>query len=168
MNLEHLHPFIVHFSIAWYLAAVMLDVWGSWSHRQKYHQAAWINLIIASVAVLASIASGLLAESRVWIPQSAGKDFEVHETLAFLLAAGILAQLFWRAGKLGNFPRRFRTGYWLLTAVTAVLLITGAYYGGRLVYLHGVGIKNNPLQKPVEGISPKPPLFNPDSEMEPE
>jgi uncharacterized membrane protein len=136
-----LHPFIVHFVIALFTFSVLLDVLGFLRSRDRYHFAAWINLLGAGIAVLFAIGSGLLEESQITIPAFAKKSYEIHETTAFITAAIIIFLIFWRIGLKNQFQRKKKILYLVISVIGLTSLYIGAYHGGKLIYHYGTGIR---------------------------
>ncbi len=143
MHIEY-HPILVHFPIALTVAAMMFDV-GRWIFDREHLLTAgfWGGttslLLLALLGALASVATGLNAE-----PANASEAVhdlvEAHETLAFI-ATGLLAILsFWRVGLRGGFPRKAGFLYLALLLGLTVVLGYGSYFGGQMVFTHGVGV----------------------------
>ncbi len=168
MSIETLHPFTVHFTIALFSASILLDLWGYWRKKDNFRFAGWINLLLAGIAAVFSVGTGLLAESRVDIPAEAAQIFNIHETLAFVIAGGILALLFWRIAARGLLPAKFQKLYLVSGILVWLLVVGGAFFGGKLVYQYGVGVKGGtvlsrdksktPLMKPLQ--LPGPDMFS--------
>jgi uncharacterized membrane protein len=137
---------MVHFVIALFTISVLLDVLGFLSTRDKFHFAAWINLLGAGIAVILAVSSGLLEESRINIPESAKESFDTHENTAFITAVIILFLVFWRLGLKNRLNRNQKWLYILIASIGLVSLYVGAYQGGRLVYQHGLGIGNSRIE----------------------
>ncbi|HWO55944.1 MAG TPA: DUF2231 domain-containing protein [bacterium] len=139
-----LHPTIVHFPIALVMVVMLLDI-GRWIFdRENLLRAGfWAGstplLILALCGALAAVASGLAAE-----PENTGGVVHdllaAHEIMAFV-STGLLATLtFWRVGLRGAFPRKAGFLYLFLVLAAAVVVGYGAYFGGQMVYSHGVGV----------------------------
>jgi uncharacterized membrane protein len=69
---------------------------------------------------------------------------ERHETLAFIALGIFGVLLLWRIIKTGALFVRWRVFYLLLSLIGVVALGATAYYGGELVYKHGVGMPSQP------------------------
>lgn len=139
-----LHPTIVHFPIALAVVVMLWDI-GRWIFdRENLLRAGFWGgttplLIIAFCGALAAVATGLAAE-----PEDASGVvhglLEAHETMAFI-GTGLLATLtFWRVGLRGAFPRKAGFLYLFLVLAAVVVVGYGAYFGGQMVYSHGVGV----------------------------
>ena len=146
MSPEEYHPVFVHYPIALTVTALVFD-WGRWIFsREKLLGAGFWGgttpiLIAAFVGAIASVFTGLVfAEPRAGDAKAIQELLEAHETLG-LIALGILALLvFWRIGIRGRFPMRLRFLYLVLLLALVVVIGFGAYFGGQMVYTHGVGV----------------------------
>lgn len=143
MAIEY-HPFIVHFPIAITMVAALIDL-GRWIFDRERLLAAtfWGGttplLIFALIGGIAAVASGLNAEPSE-TTEVVHELIEAHELLAFI-ATGILALLsFWRIGLRGAFPRKAGFLYLVLLLAAAVVIGFGSYFGGQMVFTHGVGV----------------------------
>ncbi len=138
------HPFIVHFPVALTMVAAIYDV-GRWIFdRERLLDAGFWGgsspfLITAFLAAIAAVASGLIAEPSETTPV-VHELIEAHELLAFV-ATGLLAVLtFWRIGLRGTFPHKAGFLYLVLLVTVAVVIGFGSYFGGQMVFTHGVGV----------------------------
>ncbi len=96
-------------------------------------------LLVALPGAIAAVASGLQAEPSE-TSDVVHELIEAHELLAFA-ATGLLAALtFWRVGLRGAFPRKAGFLYLVAILATAVVIGFGAYFGGQMVFTHGVGV----------------------------
>ena len=129
-----LHPAVVHFPI------VLLTVgWvaGLLSRRVEWlaKPASWL-LWVGAVAAWATLGLGLLAEETAPHVPPAWQTLNRHETLAWWTAGVFTALALWR-WRLG----RWREGVFLMLWTAACgLLLTTAYFGGELVFTHGMGV----------------------------
>lgn len=135
---------MVHFPIALTMAATLFDV-GSWIFdRERLLSAGFWGgtspiLILALLGAVAAVATGLLAEPEE-TSEVVHELIEAHEILAFV-ATGLLAVLsFWRIGLRGAFPRKAGFLYLTLLLAVAIVIGFGSYFGGQMVFTHGVGV----------------------------
>lgn len=127
------HPFLVHFIVALYLAAFILDLAASVRNSEKLRFAAWMNHIGAMLGALGAVISGLIAKSRSLFVDEAVSLLERHETAAFVVFALVAGLFFWRFSARGKIPASFPRLYWLLSAITVIILLLTAHWGGRLL-----------------------------------
>ena len=59
---------------------------------------------------------------------------------SFATAACMAVLVLWRASRRGSIPSEAPVGYMLLFALCIVVLLTTAWFGGELVYGHGIGV----------------------------
>ena len=151
IDITLLHPIIVHFTIALFSVAVVLDILAYFTKKESFHTAAWINLIVAGSAAIFTVISGLLAEANVPHNDAAHEIMETHETLGFFVLGAILILLTWRIFLKGRFPAKGALWYVAIGVTGLVLMFTGAYYGGEMVYVHGVAVKAVPISHDEAG-----------------
>ena len=142
-----IHPKVVHFTIALFSLAVLLDVIGMITKNEKFHWAALLNLIFAGAAAIVTVISGLLAESNVLHNDAAHEIMETHETLGFIVLGSILLLLIWRIILKGNFPGKAVWLYLIIGIGGIGVMFVGADYGGEMVYTHGVAVKAVPVEE---------------------
>lgn len=146
MAIEHLHPTIVHFTIALYTTSVIFDLLWYIKKNDKFRIVSWYNLIIAGISGILSVQSGLLAEENIIISEAGKEIFETHENLAFVVIITLLAQLFWRIGLRGKMPDKYLFLYYVIGLIGISSIISTAYYGGKMVYELGVGVKAQQIE----------------------
>ena len=140
---KRIHPVTVHFAIAFFVLAFLLDVTAAVTRKQDLHRFAWITLVCAAVAATVAVAAGLSAELNLKPTHDAHQTLDVHRTLGFASLGAILLLAAWRYGLRGQFPqRRAAAVLYLLLGAASVGAVTGAgYYGGEMVYTHGAAVR---------------------------
>jgi len=78
---------------------------------------------------------------------------ETHETIGYIVLGIILALLIWRILLKGQFPKKASFLYIILALTGIGFIFTGAYYGGEMVYTHGVAVKAVPVTEEGTGHS---------------
>jgi uncharacterized membrane protein len=140
MNIELLHPPIVHFAIALTITGVIFEILYLITKKESFKNAGFWTFIFGAVSVVLAALTGHLAEEAVEdIARGVAHDIlETHEELG-----NILAGLFVFLGAFRIFvyiKDNMKLYYlYLVAAIVSVLLI--AYQGnlgGKLVYEHGV------------------------------
>jgi uncharacterized membrane protein len=138
-DFRRMHPVVVHFAIALFLVAVALDLVALVT-RRDYHHAAWINLVLAAVAAVAAVGTGLTAEVFLTPTHEAHQTLDLHRPFGYATLATVLVLTAWRFGLRGAFPRRAAALY-VLVSLLGVGAVAGAgYYGGEMVYTHGAAV----------------------------
>lgn len=144
-----LHPAIVHFPIALLIASVVLDALGVGFRRASLTQAGFYTLIAGSLGATAAVLTG---------PEHAAKDAAAltilhrHELFAALMVLCCLILVGMRLGNVNGLYGTGAAGYLALGGVLIVCIVLTGYFGGQMVYDHGVGV--NQLQgarAPAEG-----------------
>lgn len=134
MSPAEIHSFTVHFTVALFTASVLFDILGEIKKSEKYHFAAWLNLLFSAIAAIFSLVSGLLAKGTLTKAVLQSTVFETHQNLAFLILVGILAMFLWRSGLKGAFPSRNRLLYLVAAVVLTLVLLIGAWFGGHVAH----------------------------------
>jgi uncharacterized membrane protein len=130
----------VNFTIALFLLAVLLDLAGWISRRELLHTVAFVNLAAAGVITLATMAAGMAAEMNVQMSETDHATLHTHKYYAFSLVAAIVVLAVWRSILRGRFPLRAAALYMALALGAAALTVMTAYWGGELVYRHGLSV----------------------------
>jgi uncharacterized membrane protein len=138
---SRLHPIAVHFAIALFVTAVLLDLFAYVSGRRDYHRAAWINLVVAAVAALAAAGAGMTAELALKPTHETHQVLDTHKLFAFAAIAGILMLVTWRFALRGRFPHTGAVLYIVLSLAGLGAIGGAGYYGGEMVYEHGAGVR---------------------------
>jgi len=139
--LHLLHPACVHFSIALLILGGLWEAWGQLAGRQTAIRRGGIVTIVGTLTLLPTLVSGYLAANSVPIPESAETIFGLHELNGWVVAGLFVALLFWKGWYRGSVPEAQRH-YYAIALLLGVLLVSyGAFLGGDMVYMHGVGVR---------------------------
>ncbi len=154
MNLEYFHPVFVHFPVALTLTGTALLAYGAALGRRNALKAGLLVLLIGGVLVIPTYITGQVARAVLEDSPAFERDLpllDTHEdlglaSLAVLIALGILAGLaLAREAKTGaDGGPEARTQPWALLALAlaaALLIGATAFYGGRLVFEQGIGVR---------------------------
>jgi uncharacterized membrane protein len=134
------HPLFVHFPIALLSIGFFADLFGFLLKRDSLKASGWFVQLLGSIALLPTILTGLLAEAGVSIMGASQETFDAHEQSAFAAATVLLSLALWRAAGRGR-PGRPTALFLSLYAVGIGLLWMAAWYGGELVFQHGIGVQ---------------------------
>jgi uncharacterized membrane protein len=140
--MPNVHPLIIHFPLALLSVSLLFDVVGAFMRKDEITRVAWWCQISGSLGLLATVVSGLQAESTVSIPQEAGQVLQTHKELAFLSVTIFSILLFWRISTKSRITQRLRLLFWSLYVGGVLIMWIGAWYGGEMVYQFGVGIRS--------------------------
>ena len=146
--LPNFHPILVHFTIALLFVsffAFLVSIWGN-NYTVRY-QARLIgrwNLWIGAAMSVLTVAAGVYAFNTVAHDDASHVVMEKHEHLALATFAlyGILAiwsLMHFRKDK--DEPKSFV----LIVFAAVVMVLVTAWYGGELVYRHGLGVMSLPV-----------------------
>jgi uncharacterized membrane protein len=139
-----LHPLIVHFPVGLFIFAFLLDLAALYRSRDDITRFAWWTHVTASVAVILTVCSGLLAASSLTLPPEARETFDNHQQYALFSSAAILGLFVWRAASRGALPKGNMRLYLLGSAAALLFLLATAWFGGELVYRFGTGVHTLP------------------------
>jgi len=92
-----IHPFFVHFPIAFVTLATALYAVSLFVKKQLLRDLFFWSLIIALIMLAISLISGLFAEDGIQFSQQAHEVLEEHETLAYTFVTGIFGLTTWYA-----------------------------------------------------------------------
>lgn len=137
--MPNLHPLIVHLPLALLSASWIFDVLGVFLRKEQLERTGWWTLLAGGVGLAATVATGLAAESSVVIHESARSTLDNHQQLAFAAATIYSVVLLWRLARGTRFPHPIWM-YCTLSGVGVVLLWLTGWFGGELVFRHGIGV----------------------------
>lgn len=145
MNLEYFHPLFVHFPVALTLTGAVLLLYGTAGGNKDLLRAGLLVLIIGGAMVIPTYITGQVARAVLEDSSAFDRDLptlDTHEdlglaSLAVLVALGIVAGL-----TLGKWdPEARHWGVVALALAAALLIGVTAFYGGRLVFEQGIGVR---------------------------
>jgi uncharacterized membrane protein len=136
-----LHPALVHFPIACWSLATAADVASLWWGKPAW-MLAGVLLALGTLIALAAMATGLIELLKVGAEHPATRDLNRHMLLMLTAWCLYAASLFLRLqGTTLTQPDSVDLG---LSVVGFVVLGVGGWFGGKLVYAHGVGVSKQP------------------------
>lgn len=138
-DFRRIHPVAVHFAIALFVIAVLLDLAAVVSGRSQYHRVAWTNLALAAVAVAAAVFTGMTAEVLLKPTHLVHQVLDAHKRFAFASLGIVLLLFCWRFALRGEFPVKAAIVYIALSVVGLGTIGAAGYHGGEMVYTHGAG-----------------------------
>jgi uncharacterized membrane protein len=149
------HPPFTAFPVAAYVFTAAFDVVsaiGRGGHRwseQLWHAGTFV--LVAGLAIcLVTMGTGYLDLIRFPIRSAAAtRSIATHVCLmaaAFMIGAGDIA---WRLGDFGS-ATATPLGVTALSVAAAATACTGAFFGGKLVFRHGVGVAADALEEPQQ------------------
>lgn len=139
--MQNIHPYFVHFPVAILSIGLLWDLLGIVTKKDSFLHAGWWAQMFGTLAIVASVITGLIAESAVVHNDAVHGIMETHKAIG-LVAAGVFIALFiWRSILRSALPVKkiLLVVYILLSTGSVVTMLTGAHLGGRMVYEFGVG-----------------------------
>jgi uncharacterized membrane protein len=148
MHFELVHPMIIHFPIVLLIQAALIDVLvvvrgGTLCGTEVLPLVGRLSLLAGAAAAVAAVVFGYIAHDIAMTKGFSDALIEQHEGLGVTTASVFvaLAILRFAAPRLGfRFEGRRSQAVAALTLAGVALLITTAYFGGSLVYGHGVNV----------------------------
>lgn len=136
-----LHPALVHFPIACWSLATAADVTSLWLGDPAWKLAGAL-LVLGTLIALAAMATGLIELMKVGAGHPASRDLNRHMLLMLTAWCLYATSLFLRLqGTALTRPEPVDLG---LSVVGFLVLGVGGWFGGKLVYAHGVGVSKQP------------------------
>lgn len=145
-----IHPMILHFPIALLYLCSCLEVLALTLPPEDgfLHRAAFWTITLACVAIIVTMAAGLISEQSVhWTPAMRAV-LSRHQHFAVL--TGLCAGAAWLLHVANRFPRGRRWGLWgrgraswlsaAFVLASAVFVTLTAHLGGDMVYHYGAGV----------------------------
>lgn len=127
------HVAVVHFPIAWLLMTLLLDLLAFRLGRKELADAGRWTLGLGVLSFGPAVATGLLRERTMGLPEATRALVEVHETLVLAALAVATAALLWR-WRSPVLPGHRRVLYLALMAVACGLVAAGAHWGGKVAW----------------------------------
>ena len=133
----YLHPMLVHFPIALFTSALILELMSRLLNKELFHQAAVTVYVLAVCLTPLAVLTGLRQEDELHLKHPI---LEIHERFALITLWGSLASLpaFWFIHKCST--KVFKNIFLAVLFVVVVCVSVTAYNGGRMVYEYGIGV----------------------------
>lgn len=136
-----LHPALVHFPIACWSLATAADVASLWWGKPAW-MLAGVLLALGTLIALAAMATGFIELMKVGAEHPATRDLNRHMLLMLTAWCLYATSLFLRLQ--GTTLTQPDVVDLSLSVVGFVVLGVGGWFGGKLVYGHGVGVEKHP------------------------
>lgn len=132
------HPAIVHFPIACWTLSTFGDIASLWLGEAVW-KLSGILLVIGTVMAVAAMVSGLLELKKIDAADEASRTADIHMQLILVAWTLYAISLFMRLEGLQLAAPGMAE--MLLSGFGLAMLVTAGWYGGKLVYQHGVGVQ---------------------------
>ncbi|HTR24595.1 MAG TPA: DUF2231 domain-containing protein [Terriglobales bacterium] len=130
------HIVLIHFPIALFITGVGFDLIARWTKRRAFADAAYYNLVVAALAALPVVATGIVAWQLQLEGQRLKGNLRVHLILGSL-SATLICLVWWlhaRARKKMDETPAYL--YWIET-ITVLVVAATAHVGG---FVSGVNV----------------------------
>lgn len=135
----HIHPIVVHFPIALIIVATCFDIFVVITKRKLSPKKGLWLWILAFFSAWIAVGTGPEDDAR-----GNTNVFHYHETMADIATAVSFLVVAFRVFfmvKKKEFIRFSLIAYSILSLICTVSILTVGYFGGKMVYDQGVGVK---------------------------
>lgn len=139
--LSHIHPIMVHFPIALIIAATCYDLFLIITKRRISPKQGFWLWAVAFISAWIAVGTGPEHDAR-----GNTNVFETHQNLADMTTVIAFLVVAFRAFfifKRKEFLKSLLVVYCLLSLVCSAAILSVGYFGGKMVYEQGVGVKMN-------------------------
>ena len=131
-----IHPMLVQFPIVCFILTLVCDVLYTQGHTELATASTWLLIVGLVMGALAAVAglTDFLGDKRIQ-----GADAIKH---AAANVTAVVLEVVNLVLRLKNPDSIGSTGVWISLVVVLILLYSG-WMGGRLVYIHGIGVNDD-------------------------
>ena len=134
----HLHPALVHFPVALFVSALLMEAASFLFKKESFHRSAVHLYALACILVPFAVWTGLEEAEHEHLKHPVA-DLHRNFALATLWVSWAGAVLLGLVHK--RFQKYSRLVFIVFLFLTAALVTLAAYNGGRLVYEYGIGVE---------------------------
>ena len=135
-----IHPALVHFSVAFLVAAVLLEGLGILLRRQPWERARAALVLAGTISMAPTVIAGFESQNSVAGFNGATADVQLHERFGLVLFGLFAALMMWKGWNQGRLPEDQKPLYAVLVLAGVILTMATAWFGGHLVYGYGIGV----------------------------
>ena len=131
-----IHPMLVQFPIVCFILTLVCDVLYTQGHTELASASTWLLIVGLVMGALAAVAglTDFVGDKRIQ-----GADAIKH---AAANVTAVVLEVVNLVLRLKNPDSIGSTGVWISLVVVLILLYSG-WMGGRLVYIHGIGVNDD-------------------------
>lgn len=146
-HLQNIHPLFVHFPIAFLMGAALF-YFSAWVFKKEdLAKTGFWFLILGTLTLAVSVATGLRAEQGVMISLSVRENLlKPHKIFMIATSLICVVLMIWAIAK-KPFPKSGRWVFLILFLLMLGSMTLGADYGGRMVYDYNAG--GNACHQPI-------------------
>ena len=137
--MESLHPMVVHFPIALLLAALGIEGLALIFRKQAWHTVSFWNLVLGWMGAWVAVLTGRQAMAVAKHSPEIHQMMETHERTGYVVLTLVTAVLLWRIFSRDVLSNRSRWLAWILLGTASLGMVYGASLGGKMVFEYGVG-----------------------------
>jgi len=135
------HPFIVHFPIAFLTMALAFEIAARFTANDGLSQVGWWLQVVGTLGVILAALSGVVAEGAAGTTLLRAEEaFSWHEQLAFVASVAFAVLLFFRLSSHRTLPAAWPRLYLVTFAACVALLLATGWFGAELVFTYGIGV----------------------------
>ena len=134
--LEPLHPKMIHFPVALFTTALILELLGFVSKKDVWHQSALILYVLAALMTPLVVRTGMWEVERIGLSHSilnSHRQFALWTMWVSLMSLPVLYLLYKEC------RQWIKPVFVCLLIAVAVCVTLAGHYGGTMVYEYGVG-----------------------------
>ncbi len=146
-EMANIHPLFVHFPIALLNGFLLMELLGAIMDKKSLRAAATWMLYLGTLGAVATVITGLIAESSVGHGAGVHELMLSHKNHGLVVLAIALILSIWRIAVGGRFSAKSRAAHFILAVVMVGNMTIGADKGGMMVYKYGVSVQAVPQEE---------------------
>ena len=135
-----MHPILTDFPIALWSISLLADLMGVWHDNALYRQFAFWNIAVGLVISVPTVVTGLFDFAAIPPGHPALKAATWHMWIMLSAASAYGGSLIARIGRLSSSGTSMEIAIGLSVLGLGLLLI-GGWFGGEMVFRHGIGAR---------------------------
>ena len=144
-SLVNIHPMLVHFPIAFFVAFMLFDLLGTLFKKANWRNVAGYLLYMGTLTAVMTVIAGFMAANSVPHDGYVHAIMERHKQLGLSILSLSIALSAWRLKSQSSaLSGKMNVLYVCLSVVLVVLVSLAADLGGLMVYKYGVAVEAVP------------------------